>query len=75
MFKFFEFIVNLINNIADAFANLVQSVITFFGQIFSGLAFLTETVGYLPPFCQGFLLAVIGVSILTASVSIIIDLT
>lgn len=73
MFKFFDFILQLIEYVIYFFVTVVDSVVMFFKHIISGITFITETIAFLPPFCRGAILAVIGVSILTAFLSSFYD--
>lgn len=73
MFKFFEFILQLIEYIIYFVITVIDSVVLFFKHIISGIAFLLETISFLPPFCRGALLAVLGVSIITALISAFVD--
>lgn len=73
MFQFFKFIGDVIEYIIYYFFTLVESVINFFGHLFKGISFLITTVGFLPPFCRGALLAIIGISLIALLISSFID--
>ena len=73
MFKFFEVIGDIIVFRSDMTVNLFESAIELISRISHGLQFVYATVGYLPPFCQGAILAIVGLSILAVTCSIFID--
>lgn len=73
MFKFFEVIGEFIVFISDMTVNIFQSAIELIARIAHGIQFVFATVGYLPPFCQGAIFAIIGISILALTCSIFID--
>lgn len=74
MFAFFDTIINLISVVIGFVEHSIQSVVTFIGQICTGILFLTNTIANLPPFCQGFLLTVVSISVIAALISVFIDL-
>ena len=73
MFEFFDFLIGIVQNIILFIANLVQSVVTFFTQISEGYKFVMSVIAYLPPFCQGALLAIVGLSLLAMILSVVVD--
>lgn len=74
MFEFFDFLIGVVQNLILFVANLVQSVVTFFAQISEGYKFVMAVVAYLPPFCQGALLAIVGLSLLAMILSVVVDM-
>lgn len=73
MFKFFEFIANSIEFVFKLVNNLFNSAVSLLTTITSGIGFAVSAIGFLPPFCQGAIFAIIGVSILALTLSIVID--
>ena len=73
MFKFFSFIGDVIGFIVDFVVNIAESFTAIYEHIVGGIGFVVTTVGFLPPFCQGALLAIVGISILALFSSIFID--
>ena len=73
MFTFFEFIGNALEFVFELVNNLFNSAVTLLKTVASGITFAVSAIGFLPPFCQGAIFAIIGISILALSLSIIID--
>lgn len=74
MFKFFDFISTLISTVIGFIEHTIQSVFVFIGQIVTGITFLTNTILNLPPFCQGFLLTIVSVSVIAMLIKHFVDL-
>lgn len=73
MFQFFEFIGSLIGFIIDFVVNIFNSFMSLYDRVVQGIGFVVATIGFLPPFCQGAIFAIIGISILALTCSIFID--
>lgn len=69
MFEFFGAITEIIKTLIYYFLTLIQSVIQFIEHLVKGINFVVQTIGWLPPFCRGALLAIVGISIVTMLIS------
>lgn len=64
MFAFFDYIIDLVSFIILFVVRTFEALINFFVMIGSGIEFVVSTVLFLPPFCQGAIMSVMGISIL-----------
>ena len=65
MFAFFDFITNIIDTVVSLVTGFVDSALSLFTQMVKAYAFIQATVLSLPPFCQGALLMILALSLLT----------
>lgn len=73
MLKFFDWIVNLFSTAWDSFVAMCENFISFCEQIGNGYVFMTTAISSLPAFCQGALLTILCISVLTMLISLFID--
>ena len=73
MFKFFDFFVDIIQTIATYIGGAIQNVIQIFSYIGQALVFLNTSVGALPPFARGAIMAILGISVASLLVGMFID--
>lgn len=64
MFQFFDGLVNFISSIIMFLVNFFTGLVQFFGMVASSLVFLTEAIGYVPPFLIVFVTAIVALSII-----------
>lgn len=64
MFQFFDGLVSLISSIISFIVNFFTGLLNFFKMIAESLVFITECIGYLPPFLIVFVTAIIGLAII-----------
>lgn len=63
MFEFFDGLVSLISTVINFVVNFFTGLVNFFLMVGRSLVFITECIGYLPPFLVVFATAIIGLSI------------
>lgn len=64
MFQFFDGLVSLISSIISFVINFFAGLLNLFKMMAESLVFITECIGYLPPFLIVFVTAIIGFSII-----------
>lgn len=73
MFQFFEFLSSVVSWIFTLFQTVFEAVGTFIGFIGEAFVFSVSALEYLPPFCTGALLCILGISLVTMLLSMFID--
>lgn len=64
MFQFFDGLVSFISSIISFLVNFFSGLLGFFRMVAESLVFVTECIGYLPPFLIVFVTAIIGLAII-----------
>lgn len=66
MFKFFDFLVGIIETIVNLFVSFVEIIVYVLGFIFQGITYIGTCVAYLPSWVAPFVIAILAyVSIIT----------
>lgn len=73
MFQFFDFIIEFISTIVNLVVGFFESVVSFIVQISNAYMYIKGTIQALPPFCQGALLLITTVSLLTVVLGSLLD--
>lgn len=64
MFEFFDGLVSLLSSIISFIVNFFTGLLSLFKMIGTSLVFITECIGYLPPFLIVFVTAIIAYSVI-----------
>lgn len=64
MFEFFDTILRLIGVFIHYIITTVQSFVQLLNHAVDGMQFLVTSIAYLPPFCRGAFVCIIGISVL-----------
>ena len=73
MFKFFDFVENILEIVFGYLQTTIESVVTMFTTVTSGLGYLNASIGALPPFCRGALITILTISVLSVILSSFLD--
>lgn len=64
MFEFFDGLVSLLSSIISFIVNFFTGLLSLFKMIGTSLVFITECIGYLPPFLIVFVTAIVAYSVI-----------
>lgn len=74
MFKFFDFLFNLISTIWSFFETAFEFVLDIIMFIINGAQFMAYNLVFLPPFAVGFVSCVLGIAVASLIVGHLLDL-
>lgn len=64
MFEFFDGLVSLLSSVISFFVNFFTGLFSLFKMIGSSVVYITECIGYLPPFLIVFVTALVAYSVI-----------
>lgn len=73
MYEFFDWLIGIFLSIWDAISSTIYSVISMLSHVWNGFLFVQQVIWDMPPFCQGALLTIAGISLATVLISAFVD--
>ncbi|MCI9438644.1 MAG: hypothetical protein HFH85_16080 [Lachnospiraceae bacterium] len=64
MFAFFDGLVSFLSSVINFIVNFFTGLVNFFVMVGESLVFITECIGYMPPFLIVFITAIVALSII-----------